>query len=84
LIKENPRDINRIAREECNNLQQIRFVEILQKYFFKPPDFKIPPKLFWIYESTGIEKKRLVTESFGTVCIVSGLKTLVFQQCSTS
>jgi hypothetical protein len=74
MVRETPQDISRIIREECTNLQQLRFAENLQKYYLKPRDHNNPPKVFWIYGSTGIGKTRLVTESFESVCIVSDLK----------
>ncbi len=74
LVQENPSDIQRIINEECTNFQQIKYVETLQKYQFKPRDIRNPPKVFWIYGSTGIGKSKLVYDSFDSVCCVSDLK----------
>lgn len=74
LISEKPWNLRNIIREECTNLQQVRYVEILQKYQFTQRDPDTPPKVFWIYGSTGIGKSKLAYDSFESVCAVSDLK----------
>lgn len=74
LIIENPDDIERIVKEECTNLQQVKYIEKMHQYSISPRDSNNPPIVFWIYGSTGIGKTKLVIDTFESVCIVSDLK----------
>jgi hypothetical protein len=74
MIEEEPHNIKEIIQLHCSNNQQVRFVENIQKYYFAKRDSNNPPRVFWIYGSTGIGKTRLIYDSFESVCSVSDLK----------
>lgn len=76
LIKNNPRDINKIIDEHGNNLQQVRFAQILQPIYLSIRDLDIPPKVFWIFGASGIGKTQLVYNTFDDVCSVSSFDWL--------
>jgi hypothetical protein len=70
-VKANPKDLPRIIDELANNQQQLRYAESLQPYYFQHRSPNTPPKVFWIYGSTGIGKTSLVYRCFEDVCSVS-------------
>ncbi len=74
LVMENPHDRDRIIKEECSNLQQIKYVEKLYQYLIEPRDPDMPPIVFWIHGTPGIGKTKLVHDSFDSVFVVSDLK----------
>lgn len=74
LVMENPHDRDRIIKEECSNLQQIKYVEKLYQYLIEPRDPSTPPTVFWIHGKPGIGKTKLVHDSFESVFVVSELK----------
>lgn len=71
LVKENPKDINKIIDEHASNFQQVRFVQAIQPIYFKPRDPSISPTVYWIFGSTGIGKTSLVYRNFPDICSVS-------------
>lgn len=74
LIAENPQDLEKIVQEKADNYQQVKYAESIQKYFLKARNPDTPPKVFWIYGSTGSGKTKLVFDSFESICFVSDLK----------
>lgn len=74
LVMENPYDRDRVVKEECSNLQQIKYVEKLYQYLIEPRDPDTPSVVFWIYGTPGIGKTKLVHDSFDSVFTVSDLK----------
>ena len=70
-IKENPKNIKEIIEEHGNNLQQVRYTQILQPLFLLDRDPKTPPIVFWIFGASGIGKTKLVFKTFTDVCSVS-------------
>ena len=64
MVKENPKEINRIIDEYGNNLQQVRFTQILQPIYLPERDKHTPPTVYWIFGSSGIGKTRLVFQTF--------------------
>lgn len=70
-VKENPKNIKEIVEEHGNNLQQIRYAETLRQYYFEDRDPNNPPKVYWIFGSTGIGKTSLIYKNFSDVCSVS-------------
>lgn len=71
LVMEKPGNVAEIVREHCTNTQQIKYVEALARYQFVHRDRNNPPKVYWIFGSTGVGKTRLVHETFKSVCVVS-------------
>ncbi len=70
-LKENPRELERIVKEDVANYQQLRFAEKFTDYCFKNRSTENPPKVFWIYGSTGIGKTSLIYKKFTDICSVS-------------
>jgi len=73
-VSENPSNIREIVKEDCNNYQQIRYAENLQKYYLEDRSPKKPPVVLWIHGNTGIGKTRLIYNSFESICSVSDYK----------
>lgn len=71
LVRDNPKNLNKIIDERANNLQQLKFAQSIQPIYLnhRNPDF--PPTVFWIFGSTGVGKTSLVYRSFFDVCSVS-------------
>lgn len=70
-IKENPKDINKIIDERANNLQQLKFAQSIQPIYLTHRDPSHPPKVYWIFGSTGVGKTSLIYRTFSDVCSVS-------------
>lgn len=70
-IKEDPKKIKEVIDECGNNLQQIKFAQSLQPYYFQDRDPNNPPTVYWIFGPTGIGKTKLVYDTFDDVCSVS-------------
>lgn len=75
-VKENPKDLYKIIDEHGNNLQQVRFAQTLQPLYMPKRSPNNPPKVFWIFGSTGIGKTSLVANTFEDICFVSSYKWL--------
>jgi hypothetical protein len=75
-IKENPKNLNQIIHEHGNNYQQLKYAESLPKYYLHKRNPDTPPKVFWIFGSTGIGKTKLVSKMFDDICYVSSYKWL--------
>jgi hypothetical protein len=73
-LKENPRGMKKLMEEEVTNTQQMRFLEGMSKYMLDSRNINEPPKVFWIYGSTGAGKTRLIYDSFESICSVSDYK----------
>lgn len=71
LVKENPKQLNEVIDERANNLQQLKFAQSIQQFYLKNRDPNYPPKVFWIFGSTGAGKTSLVYQTFDDVCSVS-------------
>ncbi len=76
LVKENPKDINKIIDEHASNFQQLRFAQSIQPIYFQHRDPSPPPIVYWIFGSTGIGKTSLVYRTFTDVCSVSNYEWL--------
>ena len=76
LIKENPKNLNQIIDERGNNLQQVRYAQIMQPIYMPHRNPNNPPIVFWIFGPTGIGKTRLVFKTFTDICSVSSYKWL--------
>lgn len=75
-IKENPKNLHQIIDEHGNNYQQLKYAESLSRYYFDKRNPDNPPKVFWIFGSTGVGKTKLVSKTFEDVCYVSSYKWL--------
>lgn len=73
-LRKDPKSLRELMKEDVVSTQQMRFVEGMQKYMFSHRDPKKPPKVFWIYGSTGKGKTKLIYDSFESVCPVSDFK----------
>lgn len=71
LLKENPKDLNKIIDERVQNYQQLKFAQSMQPIYFRHRDPDNPPVVYWIFGSTGVGKTRLVYNCFNDVCAVS-------------
>jgi len=70
-LKKNPRDLKRMVLEDIAGYQAMKYAENLQKYIFTDRDLNNPPKVFWIYGSSGSGKTRLAYDTFEDICSVS-------------
>jgi hypothetical protein len=73
-LREDPKALRELMEDDVVSTQQMRFIEGMQKYMFKHRDPKTPPKIFWLYGSTGKGKTKLVYDSFESICTVSDFK----------
>jgi len=80
-IKDNPKDLYKIIDEQGNNLQQVRFAQVLQAVYLPKRNPKEPPTVYWIFGKTGIGKTKLVSETFENICHVSSYKWLGTDYC---
>ncbi len=71
LVKDNPKNLNKIIDERANNLQQLKFAQSIQPIYLSDRNPKFPPHVFWIFGSTGVGKTSLVYRNFDDVCSVS-------------
>lgn len=70
-IKEDPRKIKEVIDEYGNNLQQIKYAQSLQPYYFSDREPNNPPTVYWIFGPTAIGKTKLVYDTFEDICSVS-------------
>lgn len=75
-IKNNPKNLNQIIDEHGNNLQQVRYAQIMQPIYMSHRSPNNPPTVFWIFGPTGIGKTKLVFKTFLDICSVSSYKWL--------
>lgn len=71
LIKESPKDLNKIIDEKANNFQQLKFAQAIQPIYLSQRDPNFPPTVYWIFGPTGVGKTSLVYRTFDDVCSVS-------------
>tara|TARA_B100000745_G_scaffold296224_1_gene241315 strand:- start:532 stop:1479 length:948 start_codon:yes stop_codon:yes gene_type:complete len=70
-VEENPKRLKEIIREYGNNLQQVKYAQSLQPYYFEHRTPNTPPNVFWLFGSTGVGKTSLVFTTFEDTCSVS-------------
>lgn len=70
-IKAAPRNLSITIDELAQNNQQLKYAENLQPHYFASRNPAVPPKVFWVYGSTGIGKTSLVYRCFDDICSVS-------------
>jgi hypothetical protein len=70
-IRENPKSLPIVVDVLVQNNQQLRYAQNLQPFYFKDRDPATPPKVYWIYGSTGVGKTSLVYRCFNDICSVS-------------
>lgn len=75
-VKSNPRNIKEVIDMHGNNLQQVKFAESLQRYYFSERDPQTPPVVLWLHGPSGIGKTKLVYDTFKDICAVSDYKWL--------
>lgn len=76
LVRDNPKQVNSIIDEHCNNPQQFQFAQRLHSLYLQPRDPNYPPKVYWISGKSGVGKTSLVYKTFSDVCSVSSYKWL--------
>jgi hypothetical protein len=67
-VKDDPKKLNEIIDQYGNNLQQVKFAQTLQPIYLPPRNPKEPPKVLWLFGSSGIGKTRKVYETFDDIC----------------
>lgn len=71
LIKENPKELDKIIDEKANNLQQVKFAQTIQPIYLAHRHPDEPPTVYWIFGPTEAGKTSLVYRCFEDVCSVS-------------
>lgn len=76
LVRENPKEVNQIIDEYCDNPQQLQYAQRLQPIYLPPRDPNNPPQVYWISGKSGVGKTSMVYKIFNDICSVSSYKWL--------
>lgn len=70
-VEQDPRKLKEIIHKYGNNLQQVKYAQSLQPYYFDNRSPDNPPQVYWLFGKTGVGKTSLVFQTFEDVCSVS-------------